>query len=256
MEIVKEIGIHARMLHTMNSLGIVASTLGAYEDAHRYFSDSLAMANETGNRRMQANLLCNLGNILMYQRKYSESLNYLHESLALAREIGHYRVLSWGLEKLGSVLMLLNRDIEAEERFQESLYIAKEMGEQWLIADAMTSMGNLDLKHGDLTGAWSHYREALRLAHSIQAVPTMLTVLASIARLIHTQGDSVRAGEIVGLILLQPTLNSEAKETCDLARSELETKLTPDELANALSQGVFLELNEIVSTLLNGKLVI
>jgi len=89
---------------------------------------ALAVAREIGNRRLEGNMLCNLGLLHQVQGRYAEALDQLEGSLAVARDIGDAHMECVVLCNLGMAHDSLARFDEASDYFDAALAIARERG--------------------------------------------------------------------------------------------------------------------------------
>ena len=81
-------------------LGTIAYDQSQWEDAARYFEQSLEIWEQQGNNRMMAIRLGNLGSALRRQQKFEHAIDCYQRSLALLEEIQdrqHYAVMTMNL---------------------------------------------------------------------------------------------------------------------------------------------------------------
>jgi len=71
------------LMYIYNQIGIIYDSVGYLDDALLYYSRSLSLARDLGNKSMQASVLNNIG--LIYERKgeLDKALEYYEESLRL-----------------------------------------------------------------------------------------------------------------------------------------------------------------------------
>jgi len=71
------------LMYIYNQVGIIYEKMGYLDDALLYYSRSLGLARDLGNKSMQANILNNIASIYRYKGKLDKALGYLEESLWL-----------------------------------------------------------------------------------------------------------------------------------------------------------------------------
>jgi tetratricopeptide (TPR) repeat protein len=95
--------------------------------AQPLFEEGLAIARDLGDRKAEANLLCNLGDVAIDSRP-DEARAFLERSLAIHREIGNKSGIAHASLLLGNVALRQNRSVEAQTLFAESLALNRALG--------------------------------------------------------------------------------------------------------------------------------
>ena len=81
------------------------------------------------NRRLEGNILCNLGLLHQVQGRFDEALDQLEAALAAAQDLGDAHLESIVLCNLGMVYDSRARLDEARDHFEAALAIARKLGD-------------------------------------------------------------------------------------------------------------------------------
>jgi hypothetical protein len=103
----------------------------------------------------------------------------------------------------------------------------------------------------DYRQALDYYRQSLTIAHSTQALALLLISLLGFAWHYLQGNEPTRAGELCGLAQHHPAFNSDVEEHTDEVLPLLQAALPPAELLVALERGKILDLDTVVTELLD-----
>lgn len=218
------------MIIANNILGQVAYSLGNYQEARRYFQESLAMGDR-GNRWSMAFALINLGTVAYALGDYHEAQARFQEGLSTREALGDARGTALCLNHLGDTAEALHDYTEARRLYQRSLALFQEIGNYWGIASALSRLGYNALAIDDPDSARAYFLEALRAALKAQAPPRMLDALVGIATLLIGH-DPERSLSLATFVRQHPSATQRSKDRAAqvcrrLALPPLETSTTP-----------------------------
>ncbi|MBK6324753.1 MAG: tetratricopeptide repeat protein [Chloroflexi bacterium] len=195
----------------LNDLGNVSWRLGEYQPARQLCAQSLTLFQEIDDRQGIAMAYKNLGNIAGDTGDVEQARSLYRTALAICQEIG-YR---WGaaalLNNLGNVAWEMGDYEEARQYCAQSVAVWREIGFLWGIAGSLETLANVDVALGETHHARAYIREALEIGAAINAVPLVLDVLISLARLLLTEGQQEAAGEILAYVLHHPAMDQEGR---------------------------------------------
>jgi tetratricopeptide (TPR) repeat protein len=197
----------------LNGLGSVALGLGTYEDARALFLEGMALFRESGDRLREAITLANLGETARLQGDYAAAGTAYEEALAIFQEIG------------------------------QKLNVALTVGNLGHVASAL----------GDDAAAFSRYCEALRITREIGATPLTLDALAGLAGVWAHTGQAARALDLLGLVTAHPALLGDTKPVVARALADLHARLPAEVVAAGLERGSRLDLETVVTEVLEGS---
>ncbi|WOD39073.1 tetratricopeptide repeat protein [Nodosilinea sp. E11] len=149
------------------NLGNAYWSLGQYQQAIDYLQQTLAIAQEIGDRQVEANSLGNLGNAYWSLGQYPQAIDYRQQQLAIAREIGDRRGEATSLGGLGNAYRSLSQYPQAIDYHQQWLAIAREIGDR---RGEANSLGGLGLAYRSLSQypqAIDYHQQWLAIAREI-----------------------------------------------------------------------------------------
>jgi len=101
------------------------------------------VAQEIGNRQLEGNIRCNLGQLYQVQGNFAEAFEQLEAALPVSRDLGHARLECIVLCNLGMVYDGLARFDEARDHFEAALVIARESGDRHREGQFLSYLGLL-----------------------------------------------------------------------------------------------------------------
>lgn len=142
---------------------VLAFMLIDYHQAQTYYEQALSLCRELGEDRNVADLLCQMGTLLMEQGDYARARLLDEESLAICRQLGDEDAVRGVREGLGVVLMRQGELDRAEEIFKASLQWWQARHEDLATAFACNYLGAIAMYRGDLAQAYTMHQQALSL---------------------------------------------------------------------------------------------
>lgn len=130
------LGEEGRLIGALSNLAIARSELG--EPTEEAFREALQAAKNQGSSR--ANVLLNLGKALEQKDKKSEAKKTYLEAAAAAIEGGALHTSARAWNNYGVILHGENKTDDADDAYRQALALARQAGETRLIA---TILGNL-----------------------------------------------------------------------------------------------------------------
>jgi predicted ATPase len=182
--------------------GFAALGQGDYVQAKAFFEESLELARQCGDLRVEAQSLQQIGWIVMTRGHYEEDHGARSEQLAtraleLAQQIGDRAVQSGALNILGE-LAAEGGDLDRQrELYEQSLALRRELGDRRLIANSVLTLGSVELTNGGYERATELLREGLTLAKELQDTWSMSLALINLGRVALQNGGGT--AEAVGL---------------------------------------------------------
>ncbi len=149
------------IVYSLNSLGVVAQTVGDYVTARSLYEKALAICRTIDEKSQFTYSLQGLGRLALLRGDYSAALVLLEESLVIARQEGDKRGIAWSLYLLGLMAQLQENNTAARTLFEESLLVVREIGYRVGIAQTLGNLGSVACSHGDYSTASALYRESL-----------------------------------------------------------------------------------------------
>jgi len=147
----------------LNSLGLVASRQGRYQQATSHLTQALALFKETGDIAGQARALGGLGSWGWRQGRYRQATGHLRQALELYRQVGDRNGEARTLGNLGVIEQRVGQYQQATSHLTQALALCRETGDRTGQAAALVNLGIADQRQGKHEQATSHLTQALAL---------------------------------------------------------------------------------------------
>ncbi|MBN4077675.1 tetratricopeptide repeat protein, partial [bacterium AH-315-C20] len=188
-----------------NSFGIIYKNQGNYASAIDYYTRSLTIHEEIGDKRGIAMCLNNIGLILDDQGDHSRALDYHTQSLSIKEEIGDKKGIAASSNNIGLIYYYQGDYANARDYCTYSLNIYEEIGHKRGIAMCLNSIGLICKDQGDssisakntalsaemYTDAIDHYTRSLTILEEIGDKPGIALSLISIGDIYYEQGEAL-----------------------------------------------------------------
>lgn len=138
-------------------LGGAMLALGQHQAAHQALSQVAQSNNPAVRLRAQANL----GIIAGTLGQYEQAVAHHERSLTLARQLGQTALVGATLNNLAGSLERLARYPEATQLFREAYFLHKQAADKRLQGMALLNLSHLHLLQGHYGPAWNTLQEAL-----------------------------------------------------------------------------------------------
>jgi len=136
--------------------------VGQYTQALQSLESALVLAQKSGDRNLEADVLGSLGNLYIATGPEQESLRYLKEGLAVAKELGNTGLSAGILNNLGNLYTTQERYREAISAYTESKTLAKQADNRALAAVALTNAATASMQAGQYGEAKALLDEGLQ----------------------------------------------------------------------------------------------
>ncbi len=157
----------AQLARAERVAGIALDASGRSAEARSRFEAALSLAREAADRRCEARVLGNLGDLYRNEGRIDESRAHLTRALALARETED-RTLQCELRNgLGSLNMEIGRLDAARAEYEAALALARDLGDRRWEGGTLGNLGNLHASLGRMDEARSDYEAGLAAAREI-----------------------------------------------------------------------------------------
>ncbi|HEX6360416.1 AfsR/SARP family transcriptional regulator [Actinophytocola sp.] len=174
---------------------------GHQDDWQRTHVKALAAARRAGNRRGEAIVLRNLGQVALYRDDYAEARSALTTAHELFTTVGDDRGAAIALAGLGTVLRILGDHDHALDCCHGALELFARVGDRQGEAVARLAAGSVWLALGCLAPAGRWFTDAYELSAAIGDRHREAHALKRIATLHQRRGDLPAAREHLGRAL-------------------------------------------------------
>ena len=151
----------------LSRAGGLLSIHGDAASARPLFEEGLTIARELGDRKAEANLLCNLGDIFTDSDPPAAQAA-LEQSLALHREIGNRSGIAHSSLLLGNVALQQEHLTEAKALYAESLSLNRALGNPQKTGHALWCLARCGIAGGDYAQARTLLQECVFLFRDLK----------------------------------------------------------------------------------------
>lgn len=171
---------------------------GDYATATAFAEEGLEVAQRTGERRLVANALSNLGAIVLAGGDVTRAGPLLDEAVRVARETGDQRILALAVNNLGDYSLTRGEFERSRPLFEESLALLRSRGDTANVARALFNLGASELELGRHDVADDRFREGLALARDAGDREDIAWILEGLGALAAARGHGERAALLLG----------------------------------------------------------
>lgn len=240
--------IRARALHAAARL---TKSQQEYRKSREWNEESLALYRALGDIQNVAEVLKNLGHLLLEHESYPEARSCFEEALPLFRTLNELRGISSVLIGLGLVAMYQGDYSQAHRHFEESLAQARAANRMYNIACSLGNLGMTSLYEGDDAKAQQWFRESLVLSSKLGAMEDIAWCLEGMAALFSRRDHPVNAVKLYGAAeKLRDQIGAPmpASDKAFFERAKTHARAQLDEIAfnTAWANGQALTLEQVV----------
>ena len=188
LKVAEELGDKKAIAKNLGNSGIVYHSQSDYPKALDYYLRALKITEELVDKKGTTAHLCNIASIYSDQGDYSKALNYSFKALKLAEDIGNKNYIAIILGNIGIEYVGKPDNAKAIEYYFRALKLAKEIGDKNGIAIHLGNIGNIYRGHGDFPKALDYYFKSLKLREELGAKDLIASTLCNIGSLYVTTG--------------------------------------------------------------------
>lgn len=242
----------------LNGAGALARMQGDYDAARAYFSESLFLWRELGDKRGIAHSLNNLGLVADNHGDYAAARSLYEQSLTLLRELGHELDIASSLNNLGEMAWKQGDYAVAKDSYEQSLLMLRELGDKGVIATSLDNLGALCLDEGNLSAARAYWLEGLTLCRKVGDKRSTAGALESFAEIAQVQQQFPRAAVLFAAAgalreVIGAPLSPNEREEQEGRLAELRAALGEEAFDAAWTQGRAMTLEQAVAYALGSE---
>ena len=141
---------------------------GDYAAAQAHIEESLVLAREVGDRKVESTTLGQLGILATQHGRYGIARDYYRQALDVARAIGHRSLESGMINNLGETEQQLGNYDAALELFQAGRRLCAEIGQRVADSYLLCNMALSTFRRGDAAGSIAWATQAMQLAEDLK----------------------------------------------------------------------------------------
>ena len=162
---------------------------GNYAEAERYLRAGLALAQEIGREKLEAEALNGLAQVAIRRGDYREAYHLAEKTLVLAEQVGERPIAAAALRRLGAVAYYQGDLRVSQHHMENALALEEEVGNLWGMAACLNTLGHIEFARGNYADAFSYYQRSLALFRAVGDRQSVVTCLNSLANVAVYQGD-------------------------------------------------------------------
>ncbi len=186
--VIQDTGI---LLMTYQIWPLALLRLGKLEEAMRIASNGRRLAQEYGDPVKEGYILVSMGLIAIEQKEPSRAQEYLEKALAIAHQTGDRRLESRAVGNLGNFVGLVLQDYKLSREYHEKfLELCRLFGERSQEAAALSNLGWVLGLLGDMDGAFVSYTRALPITREMGNLYVEANILINLSAHAFIRNDS------------------------------------------------------------------
>lgn len=191
----KEIGDKKGLAATLNNMAIIYQDQAEYSKAIEHYTHSLSINEEIGDKMGEANCLGNIGRVFLEQNEPMKAIGYQTRSLKIRKTIDDKRGIAIAYNNLAVINSNMGIHYKAIEFLEQSLKLSEEIGDEKKIATANANIGLEYSKLGKDNIALHFLNKGLKKYEEIGDQKSIATFLNTIGSIYKKKGDYKRALE-------------------------------------------------------------
>jgi len=173
--------------------GTYAESVGEYDQAEAAVHTALEIAQQIGNRQLEARCYRGQGFVLWRRGDYPGAQEFLEQTIEIARADGLRQMEGEGLQHLAVVLWRQGQYDLAKANAESALAIYRDLGDRFGQAQVIGNLGSIYLGQGDFAAAGQCYEESARIDREIGDRRGEVISLANLGIIAQVNGDYVGA---------------------------------------------------------------
>lgn len=153
---------------TINNIGDCYLELNDYENAYKYFQESLKLSRESQDSLLETIAMFNIGRVYKVQGNYTKALEYIYNSKLLSEKINDAEGAAYSFFELGDVSKLQSEPETAIEFLELAISISDSLGIMELTAQSMVKVANIYEELNNYLKALEYYYLALNINEKVK----------------------------------------------------------------------------------------
>lgn len=185
----KEIGDKKGLAATLNNMAIIYQDQAEYSKAIEHYTHSLSINEEIGDKMGEANCLSNIGRVFLEQNEPMKAIGYQTRSLKIRKIIDDKRGMIIAYNNLAAINSKMEIHDKAIEFLEQSLKLSEELGDAKKIATAIGNIGIEYFENGDADLALVYLNKSLKQFELIADNKSIATFLSSMGNIYKQKGN-------------------------------------------------------------------
>jgi serine phosphatase RsbU (regulator of sigma subunit) len=166
----------------MSQMGysLIAYYAGDLKIAEKKLLETLSMATELGDQRLQARCFVNLGLVYDGQSNYEKSITWYFKGLEVWEKLHDEHSAALVLNNIGTVYDAEEKSVMALTYHRRALERMTHFGDKWGIASALTNIGVSYKRLGKIDSSLIYYHRAIKLREELDDTKGLTLIINNI----------------------------------------------------------------------------
>jgi len=218
-------------------LGMIRHDQGQLDAARQHLTAVQASMRALGDPRLIANTLLISGRTNLLSGYLADAEQQLTECLEITRETNDPNSITYATLYMGMVKQAQGDLAGARQFIAQSMALFSEINELVGLERASVAMGFLEIDAGNFEAARGHFLTLLGAKQRVHAIRYVLAAVVGAAVLRVHAGDPFTALGWTLSVLQHQGLDWEVRQRAEVLRAELESQLSPEQIALAQPAG-------------------
>lgn len=244
VQLYNEVGAHEEevMADVLRSLATVLYEQGKLDEALAQHQESYRLYEALNNPVKLAHVRNNIANIIVARGDYEAAEEQFKLSMDVLIAHGDRKAVAHIANNLGVLAVNRNHHERAREYYQQGLEGAYALGHLQGVLVGLYNLGEVSEYLQDYAQAEAYYRQGLQESLTVDIVPFIVAFMVGIARLTVHNGQLERGAELLGLLLVHPSMINEVKDELTATLDHLKASMGEAAYTAALQRGEKLDL--------------
>lgn len=244
---------------TINNLGDAYMELNDYENAYKYFQESLKMSRNDHDTLMEAISMFNIGRVYKIQKNYPKALEYIYSSKLLSDRVNDIEGIAYSFYELGQISRLEGELEDAVIFFEKSITVSDSLGVDELTAQSMVAIANIHETQNKYLKSLEFYYKALNINERVKNILGLSETYLGLGKLqikmnsMESASSSLHRGLLIAINLKDKDLEASYYEALSIfyeKKGRLEQSLDFYKKFKLLMDSVFNQENNMQIALL------
>lgn len=177
----------------INNIGYYYTSTGNADKAYNYYTESLKIQEEIGDKQTISDVLNNIGAVHQSQGDIPKAIECYGRSLKLREELGDKFGIAGSLDHLGLIYYGQGHVDAAIDFYKKALKLREEINDKSGIANTLNNMGTAYRTKGDIRKSLDYYKVCLKIQEEIGDKESTAITMMNIGSIYITLRDSLPA---------------------------------------------------------------
>jgi len=188
LKITEEVGDKEGIALSLNSMGVLCDNQGLSKEALTYYLRSLKIREEIGGKEGMASILNNIGFLYNNKGQVKEALDYHSRSLKIREEIGDKQGIAGSLINIGAIYRNQGQVKECLTYYNRSLKIYEDTENKMGVATTLNNTAAIYSSQNKIKEALDYYNRSLKIYEEIGYQVGIAAALINIGSIYIDQG--------------------------------------------------------------------